>query len=35
MGGYRRPWWAAALGGLAWIATLFLAYQTVLPLLGA
>ena len=34
MGGYRHPWWAAALGGLAWVATLFLACQTLLGLVG-
>lgn len=29
MGEYRHPWWAAALGVLAWLATVVLAYQTV------
>jgi Mn2+/Fe2+ NRAMP family transporter len=33
MGGYRHPWWATALGVLAWLATLFLAYPTVVSLL--
>ncbi len=34
MGGYHHPWWAAGLGGLAWLATLFLAFWTVLPVLS-
>lgn len=34
MGGYRHPWWAAALGVLAWLATLVLAYRTVAGLLA-
>lgn len=34
MGGYRHRWWAAALGGLAWLATLFLAYRTLLSIVG-
>jgi Mn2+/Fe2+ NRAMP family transporter len=34
MGDYRHPWWAAALGGLAWLATLFLAFRTLLGLLA-
>jgi Mn2+/Fe2+ NRAMP family transporter len=29
VGAYRHPLWAALLGGLAWIASLFLAYHTV------
>ena len=34
MGGYRHPWCAAALGGVAWAATVFLAYRTLLAALG-
>jgi Mn2+/Fe2+ NRAMP family transporter len=33
MGGYRHPWWAMTLGVLAWVATVFLAYQTVFAIL--
>jgi Mn2+/Fe2+ NRAMP family transporter len=34
VGSYRHPWWATMLGGLAWLATLVLAYRTVLTLLS-
>lgn len=29
MGAYRHPWWAGAVGALAWSITLFMAYRTV------
>lgn len=34
MGNYRHPLWASIAGGLAWVATLFFAYQFVVNNLG-
>jgi Mn2+/Fe2+ NRAMP family transporter len=34
IGDYRHPWWAGALGLLAWVGTLFLAYHWVRTLAG-
>jgi Mn2+/Fe2+ NRAMP family transporter len=33
MGEYRHPWWAGALGLVAWVITLFLAYRTIRSIL--
>jgi Mn2+/Fe2+ NRAMP family transporter len=35
LGDYRHPWWAGVFGLLAWVVTLYLAYQTVRGMLGS
>jgi Mn2+/Fe2+ NRAMP family transporter len=32
MAGYRHPWWAGLFGGVAWLVSVFLAYQAALSL---
>jgi Mn2+/Fe2+ NRAMP family transporter len=32
MGRYRHPWWAGALGAVAWLVSLFFACRTVAEL---
>jgi Mn2+/Fe2+ NRAMP family transporter len=34
MGNYRHPWWAGALGVVAWLVSLFLAYRTAVMALS-